>query len=180
LPSAFDSLRRKKVETADITLDQAARKLEGLEALWLEFGAEIAPPAAGRCGVRLISSDSKVAPLELSVGGDELTCGALVNPAVRETPEQPFQLRVHLFNGHVQVRSNSRLCFERPFPTEKPTRVELFTEGGAAQFSKIEAWQLAHDDIAAIGSVAGFYAHQTQDHRVRSLNKRIEAIKAGK
>ena len=180
LPAAFEALRRKKVDVTDVALDGGTRRLEGLDAPWLELGADIVPPISGRCAVRIVSSDAAVAPLELSVSGNELSCGPLVNPSVRETPEQPFQLRFHLFNGNVQVRANSRVCFERPFPTEKPSRVELFTEGGQGRFSKIEAWQLAHDDVAAIAGVASFYQHQIQDHRVRALNKTIEAIKAEK
>ncbi|MCE9552434.1 MAG: metallophosphoesterase [Planctomycetes bacterium] len=176
-PGALDGLRRKKVDVTDITLGTGTRRVEGLEAHWLEVAADIVPPASGRCGMRITSADATVLPMELSFQANEMTSGPLVVPAVKGAGDSAFQVRVHVVNGQAQVRCNSRVCWERPLATDAPLRVEFFSEGDGAKFSKIEAWQLAHDDVAAIQALSSFYAHQTQDHRVREFQKTIDALK---
>ena len=106
-----------------------------------------------------------------------MTSGPLVVPAVKGAGESSFLVRVHVVNGQAQVRCNSRVCWERPLATYVPLRVEFFSEGDGAKFGQIEAWHLAHDDVAAIKALSSFYAHQTQDHRVRAFQKTIDALK---
>jgi len=176
-PAALDGLRRQKVDVPDFALGRGARQVDGLQSRWLELAAEVTPPGGGRCGIRIVSTDAAVPPLELGFQGNEMVSGPLVVPAVRAPGEATFQVRVHVLNGQAQVRCNSRVCWETPLTTDAPLRMEFFSDADGAQFGKIEAWCLAHDDVAAIQSLQSFYAHQTQDHRVRALQKTIDALK---
>ncbi|MCE9545114.1 MAG: metallophosphoesterase [Planctomycetia bacterium] len=180
VPLPMQALRRKQVDVPDATLENRAQAVGDLAANWLEVDTEVTPETARRCGVRIISTDPAVAPLEISLSDNLLICGTVVNPTVRAAATDPFRLTIHAINGRVMVRSNGRVHFEKPFPTDKPCRAELFAVEGRARFAKVSAWPLAHDDAAGIAALVMHHKMQGQERRAaeyQAVCDRLSGVK---
>jgi hypothetical protein len=177
VPGPLANLRRAQAALENVTLKDGKRAVEKISGRWFELLTQFDPKSAKSCGVRILSTDPAQPPLELAFEGNTMRCGPLVNPMVRLDQNEPLQLQVHIVNGQAKVRAQGRLFFERPFRTEKPCRAELFAEGGEATFEKVDAWQLAHDDVKTLAGLVHHHGYQRQKRRAAAYQQLIDKLK---
>lgn len=177
VPEPLAKLRREHAVLENVSVKEGRRSVDKVNGRWFELLAQIDPQSAQSCGVRVLSTDPEQPPLELAFDGNTLRCGLLVNPVVRLDPNESFQLHVHIINGQAKVRGQGRLFFERPFRTDRACRAELFADGGQAVFVKVDAWQLAHDDLQTLAILVHHHSYQRQNRRAAAYQQLIDRRK---
>lgn len=154
------SLRQAKKEQQNLTLTSQSQTLEKSLDNVYELEAEISPGTAKTVGIRLARTGSDGA-------GDEETIIRYTNghleldrrksgnvafsdrfPSVETAPLQPknnlVKLRIFVDRSVVTVFANDgeRVITDYIFPTKAAGAIDLFAEGGTAEFKKITVWSL--------------------------------------
>lgn len=116
------------------------QSIEPFQARDLEILAEVEPGSANRFGVRLLSGKSRI---ELAfTSDDEMHIGDLRTFAVRGRDDKHYRLQVIVAGGKLLVQANNRVQYETQLPLTEPSAVQLFAEGGTAQFRRLDLWEL--------------------------------------
>jgi len=169
----IDRLRRahRRFESCTVEADEEA-ELQPLRGDCMELGLTIDPQRSAECGIKVRCSpdgqeqtaiaydvERKILRIELSKSSlDEealpqtFIFTKLDNPRVsaQEAPfelraEEALQLRVYLDRSVLEVFANGRQALaQRIYPSRDDSLgVRLFSVGGAAAFSAIDAWEMA-------------------------------------
>ncbi|HET7121044.1 MAG TPA: glycoside hydrolase family 32 protein [Solirubrobacterales bacterium] len=169
----LDSLRRNHRRLEPATVEPGAElDLEGVRGDCMELRVTIDPGQATRCGLKVrcspegleetaiaydaerkllnielakSSQDKKVLPaLFVLPEGERPVTSAQEAPFELE-PGEALELRIYLDKSILEVFANGRQCLtQRIYPTrEDSLGVRLFSTGGAAGFTSIDAWDMA-------------------------------------
>lgn len=156
--SELETLRGHEQDWNDTTLaDGRMRWLDGVAGSTCELQLEIAPVTASRAGVKvratidgneetLLYYDFAAKQLVFDASRSGATGRTVVERAPLELRQgESLKLRVFVDKSVVEVYANDRQAISRrvyPSRTES-VGVGLFTEGGAASFAKLKAWEIS-------------------------------------
>jgi hypothetical protein len=115
---------------------RSGQMIDGFQARELEIIAEVEPGTAKKFGLRCGATEFAI------TSTDEFHVGAVQTPSIRGRGEKPHRLWIVVSGGMVRVQVNNRAQYEKPLSLKEPCAVELFADGGAALFRKVEAWEL--------------------------------------
>ena len=154
----LEILRSHEREWKDTTLADGRRQwLDGVVGDVCELQLELTPGTATRAGVKVRASkdggeetllyyDPAAKQLVFDATRSGVTGRMVVERAPLELhPGEPLKLRVFVDKSVVEVYANDRQAISRrvyPARTES-LGVMLFADGGAANFAKLKAWEMA-------------------------------------
>lgn len=149
------SLRGTKTAHPAIRLTDQIQVLAQQTANAYELELEIAPGSAHTVGIKLAKGEREETVLRFADGKLQLDRRRSGNvafhklfPSVEEAPlsvqNGVIKLRVFVDKSVVEVFANDgeRVITDLIFPTEAAGRIELFSEGGTAEFSKVNVWPI--------------------------------------
>jgi hypothetical protein len=138
----FNGFKSKRGMHKEVALGEVkeTQAINAFQARDLEILAEVEPGSARRFGLRLISGKST---LELAfTSDDELHIGNIQTFPVRSREDKHYRLQVIVADGRLFVQANNRVQYEAAISSKDPSTVQLFADGGAARFRKVDLWEL--------------------------------------
>lgn len=158
-PEEIERLRYNGKKLTNLTLpDGSELKPEGVEGNSLELNLEINPRDARQCGVNVCCSPNGEEQTLIYYDATEkkLTVDTMKS-SLSESPKtieagpfelkagEPLKLRVFVDKSVVEVFANDRQAVMRRVYPSRPDSVEvrLFSKGGTAEVSVLEAWEMA-------------------------------------
>lgn len=151
----LETLRCNPKSWSDSTLSDTFKELDGIVGDSCEIQLDIAVGDAKRCGLKVRASkdgqeetllyfDPKTNELvfDSSKSGD-VGPEAIERAPFTLKPGEPLKLRVFIDKSVVEIYANDRqaIC-RRVYPRKDSVGVSLFANGGSAEFSNIEAWEM--------------------------------------
>ncbi|MBI2804305.1 MAG: hypothetical protein HYX68_04895 [Planctomycetes bacterium] len=137
--NAFKSKRGTHKEIVNHEV-KAAYVIDGFKARELEIIAEVELGTAKKIGLRFGSGDAKTHVTITSA--DEMQVGDVQTFAVRGRADKRYRLQIVAAGGKLLVQANNRVQYEKTLTLNEPAAVELFAEGGAAVFHKVDLWDI--------------------------------------
>ena len=137
--NAFQSKRGAHKEVVNQEV-KASHVTEEFRAREMEIIADVIPGSAKRFGLRFGSGAGKT---ELAItNDDEFQLGDVQTSAVRGREDKHYRLQIVAAAGKLLVQANNRVQYEKALSLKVSCTVELFAEGGAAVFRRVELWEI--------------------------------------
>ena len=138
----FNALKSKRGSHHEVPRReiQGTQAINAFKAKEFDLVAEIEPGSAKRFGVRLRSGKTTLE--QTLTGDDELHIGDIRTFAIRGREDRHYRLQVVIADGKLMVQANNRAQYEKTMSFAEPCTIDLFADGGAATFRKVDVWEI--------------------------------------
>lgn len=162
-PDTNTTPRGEHFEARDVKLDSRSQEIKVVkgETYDLRFGAKgSGGKPAKRWGLRMTGKDGKVQEFVyddkehfLTLMGRKtpfnpaMPAGNGGGPANLDPKEQEWvEMRIFVLPDQIRVLVNSRLHYQKPVKPGELKKIEFFSEGGEAEFGRVDVWQRTYKD----------------------------------
>jgi hypothetical protein len=155
--------RGRHVGLENVTLDDRSQAIETVPGATydLRFGAKgTGGKPARRWGLRLTGQDGKTQEFvyddrehTVTLMGLETPFSPVVTPGhggqakdLKPEEQRWVEMRIFVMPDRIRVLVNSRLHYQKHLTPGEARKIEVFAEGGAAEFGRVDVWQRTWKD----------------------------------